>query len=258
MGKTNNAFSIGRVELIPMLGDITTLEADAVVQPGGTSVHREIQVSPWASQMLEQELDAFSKHMPLQLGDVIVTHAGALSARYLFNAIVLDWGHQHPSGELVIDDVVASVARRCIKIAAALELRSIAFTPWGTRVSNRETSEVTALMVNAIVSQLQEDPGSLESVYLISNNPEHYHWFVDRAFVFQLLFAQVSQMRNTIENLDIPQSSRQQLIDLLEDFRANVVVYNEIVGGDKTTVGDISESTGIAIGTDAQTNVTQE
>jgi O-acetyl-ADP-ribose deacetylase (regulator of RNase III) len=263
MSKPGNIFSLGQVELIPVLGDITTLDVDAVVQTGGTSADRTIHVSPWALQAVQQELGrALRKHVPFQLGDVIVTHAGILSARYLFTAVVLDWGRQHSSGELVIDEVIDSAARQCIRIAGALGLKSIALTPWGTRTTGTDTSYVTALMVNGIVSQLQEDPGSLQSVYLASNQPEHYKWFVDRAFVFRLLFNQVSHMRQIVQDLDIPPVQREKLLGLLEGMRTNVLVYNEMiggdkVGGDKVSIGDVSGNAAIAAGRDAQAGRTE-
>jgi O-acetyl-ADP-ribose deacetylase (regulator of RNase III) len=253
MPKANSGFLVGGVKLLPMLGDITKLKADAVVQSGGTSVDQEIHLSSWAFQAGEKELGAaLSRHAPMQLGDVIVSHAGALPARYLFTAIVLDWGRQHPANRLIIDEVITSAASKCIHVATALGLKSIAFTPWGTRVTGRRASEITALMVNAIVSQILDDAGSLERVYLVSHSRKHYEWFVDRAFVFEMLLGQVSQIRQVLDELDIPSAQREHLRSLMDNVRHNVVNYIEIVRGDKTTVGDIKDSEGIAVGTEAK------
>lgn len=256
MSQADSGFLVGGVNLLPMLGDITKLKADAVIQSGGTSVDQEIHLSGWAFQAGEKELEAaLSRHAPMQLGDVIVTHAGALPARYLFTAIVLDWGRQHPANRLIIDAVITSAARKCIRVASALGLKSIAFTAWGTRVTGRQASEITALMVNAIVSQILDDAGSLERVYLVSHSRKHYEWFVDRAFVFEMLLGQVSQMHQILDELDIPGAQRERLRTLMDNVRHNVVIYNEIVHGDKTTVGDITDSGGIAVGTEANAKV---
>lgn len=252
-----HAFSVGKVKLVPVLADIRELDADAVVQPSGTSPTEVIQASPWVIHSDSDGLVAASlaKHAPLQLGEVIITSAGSLKARYLFSAVVLDWAHQHPSNRLIVDEIVTATAQRCISIANALNLKTIAFTPWGTRVGASEASQITALMLNSITVQLQSVPGSLETVYLISNNQKHYEWFVDRAFVFHLLFDQVSQIRSAINELDIPQARRDYLINLLENLQTNVVVYNEIIGGDKIDVGDISGTTGVAIGRESEATV---
>lgn len=253
MPQTDSGFLVGGVRLLPLHSDITQLQADAVVQTGGTSMGKAIHVSSWVSQAGNTEIaDVLSRYAPMQLGDVIVTHAGPLPARYLFTAVVLDWGHQHPADRLIVDDVITSAAQRCIHLATALGLKSLAFAPWGTRVSDQQASKITALMLNGIVSQILDNSGSLEQVYLVSNRQEHYQWFVDRAFVFEMLLGQVSQISKALDALDIPAAQREQLHTVLDHMRHNVVIYNEIVSGDKTTVGNIVGSGGIAIGKEAE------
>ena len=231
-------FLVGSTRLIPLLADITTLQADALVQPAGTSPAGEsmvFQASPW---VISADPDntiarALSPHVPLQLGAVIITPPGALHARYLLHAVVIDWAGQHPTHQLIIDDVVSAAARKCIEVATALNLKSIAFTPWGTQAAGEAADRVTAIMMHAIVTQLQEQPSTLETVYLVSNVHAHYQWFVDRAFVFHLLFEQMARVKDEIRGLDIPQERRQHLLSLLDNLQQNVVVYNEIVSGDK-------------------------
>lgn len=252
---------IGHVTLIPVHGDITELQADALVQPSGTSPPGvPVQASPWVISADKDSsiAKALSRHSPLQLGDVIVTPVGTLNAKYLLNAVVIDWAHQHPSSQLIIDEVVVSVARKCIAVAAALDLKSIAFTPWGTRVGATQASHVTAIMIQAITTEIKARPGSLEIVYLISHEYEHYQWFVDRSFMFRIMFDQIEQVRDQIRNLEIPQEVRNHILSLLGNLAQNVVVYNEIIGGDKILTGDITESTGVAIGNQARTKVTDQ
>jgi O-acetyl-ADP-ribose deacetylase (regulator of RNase III) len=251
---------IGHVNLVPVFGDITELQADAMVQPSGTSPPgAPLQASPWvisANQKDGSIFKALSPHSPLQLGEVIITPAGTLNAKYLFSAVVIDWGHQHPSGQLIVEEVIVSTARKCVAIAVALGLKSLAFTPWGTRVQAIEASLVTAIMIQAIISEIKAGPGNLETIYLISREKEHYQWFVDRSIVFRIMFEQIDQVRDQINNLEIPKEARNHILNLLGSLEKNVVVYNEIVGGDKISTGDISESTAIAIGKKASGKVT--
>ncbi len=244
-------FKIGSVRLEPKLADITLLDVDAVVQPGGTSRAGESpQTSPW---VIKADVDgsiarALQRHVPLQIGQVIVTPAGNLAAKYLLHAVVMDWALQHPSQQIVNDEVVASVVQKCLGIARALGVKSIAFTPWGTRVSQVEPAHITAIMLHAVANELQKPCGELEVVYLISNNPEHYQWFVDRAFIFGFLFNQLNQIQREIAALDVNSSHKNYLLSLLDNVRSNFVVYNEIIGGDKLAVGDIANAAGVAIG----------
>lgn len=52
------AFKVGRVDIKPVYGDITTLPADALVQPSGTSQRDwPAQAAPW---VIEADTDARS------------------------------------------------------------------------------------------------------------------------------------------------------------------------------------------------------
>ncbi len=257
MSEFAEGFMIGQVRLTPKLVDITTLQVDALVQPSGTSHHEKIiEASPWVIKSdndgsITKEL---SRHTPLKLGDVIVTSAGNLNARYLLSAVVIDWAFQHTSGHLVNDEIVTSAIKKCIAIAVALGLKSIAFTPWGTRTAGQDAARTTAIMLQALsteLQKLQDQSGELANVYLVSNQQKHYQWFADRMFVFHLFYDQIAMVRGMVQELDIPQSQRKNLLGLLNNLQTNIVVYNEVVGGDKISTGDIKNTTGVALGESA-------
>lgn len=256
----NAAFQVGKVTIKPVYGDITTLLADALVQPSGTSYSDwPVQVAPW---VIEVDTDgsirqALSHHVPLQLGSVVVTPPGPiLKAKYLFHAVVVDWAHQNPSDHLIIDSIITSVAQKCIKVAAALGLRSIAFTPWGTRIGAVEPARITALLVQAIAKALQTESGRLETVYLVSRNRQHFQWFVDRTFVFRIVLDELAQVSDAIASLDIPESAREKILTALQNAQRNVVVYNEIYGGAKYDV-KVEEGKGIVVGDQASLSLTE-
>ena len=239
MKESRDALQVGTVKFQAVLGDINDLQADALVQPSGTSLPEQpMQASPW---VIEADHDgsisqALRVHRPFQLGDVLITPAGTLKAKYLFNAVVIDWGHQRSPHELLSPDVVVSTARKCIEVAAALGIKSIAFTPWGTRVGATEASQVTALLVQAIASAVQVRAGNLEVVYLISKNTEHYQWFLDRAFVFRVMFEQVDQLRQEIERLNLSERDNRQLQKLLGNLRHNLATTVNVFLGQSQLV----------------------
>lgn len=258
MQEPQEILKIGNVTFQTIFGDIRNLRADAGVQPSGTSPEgHPMQASPWviASDVAGSIAKALTAHYPFQLGDVIVTTAGNLDLKYLFSAVVIDWGQQRASDHLLSDDVIISTARKCIEIAVALRLKSIAFTPWGTRIGAMEAARITALMIQAITAELQVKSGNIEFVYLISNDPEHYQWFVDRAFVFQVMFNQLAQIHHEIGELNISRQDREHIFKLLANLQNNIVIYNEIIGGDKITTGNITDSAGVAVGREAQSAV---
>jgi len=224
--EATDILKIGKVTFKAVAGDIRDLQADVMVQPSGTSLaHQPMQASPW---VIDSDVDgsitkALSVHQPFQLGDVIVTSAGTLKSKYLFSAVVIDWAHQNSSDTILSDKTVMSTAAKCIDIALALGIKSIAFTPWGTRVNVTEVSHVTALLLQSIASALQSRSGNLECVFLISRDPEHYKWFVDRAFVFQLTLDEVARFGRAINDLNLPQDTAASLIRLLGNLQHNVL-----------------------------------
>jgi hypothetical protein len=89
----------------------------------------------------------------------------------------------------------------------------------------------------------------------VSHNYAHYQWFVDRVFVFQIISSQLAEVRDEISKLNLPQQNREHLLGLLANLQGNIVIHSEMVGGDKITTGDITESGGVAIGREARTKV---
>lgn len=248
---------VGNVTIQTILGNIKDLHADAAVQPSGTSQDEHLPASPW---VIDADVDgsiakALHTHAPFQLGDVIITPAGVLNFKYLFSAIAMDWGQQKLPARLIHEDIVVSTARKCIKIAIALGLESIVFTPWGTRIGAIDAAHVTALLLHAISAELQLNSGNLKFLYLISHNHDHYRWFMDRTFVFQVMFNQLAQLRNEINTLDLPESAREQILRNVTNIQNNFVIYSETIGGDKITAGNISDSAGIAIGHKSRADV---
>ena len=259
--ESDDSFQIGTVKLIPVLGDITKPEVDidVLVHPAGIAYigdSMRADLSLWVQWAdIDRKIStALQRHIPLKAGEVVITPAYNLPALYMLHAVVVDWKQGYPTGKATVDEAVEVAAKKCIEIAVALGVQSIAFTPWGTRVAGADPAQVTAIMTQAITSQIRQNSGQLEKIYLISNNPEHYQLFIDRAFIFRLVFDQVDLVRDSIAELNIPESNRQHIFELLGNLQKNVVVYNEIVGGDKIE-GDkinanVTESSEVAVGKD--------
>lgn len=246
-------FRIGQVSVRPVLGDIRNLRADALVDSTRTAVEgRPLHMSKWvrAADTDGAIGKALSHQMPLRLGNIVVTDAGALKAKYILHAIVLDWDQDNPDEVTVDQKIVSSVARRCVRLAAALGAKSMALTPWGTSVGAIEAAQVTALMMQAITQEVKNHPGDLEVIYLISNEPKHYRWFVDRAFVFQVVLEQLNQVSETVATLDISELAREKILGALHNAQRNVIVFNEVFGGAKYQVS-IEEGRGVVIGDEA-------
>jgi RNA polymerase sigma factor (sigma-70 family) len=130
-------------------GDITTSSADVIVSSDDT----ELTMAGGVSAALLRAggetvlLDA-AKGAPARTGDVVVTTAGILPARYLFHAITL--GEDAPTP----GEVLPRVTRRCLELLSVLGLRSIAFPAIGAGVAGFSFKEVAVQMAEVIVSFL--------------------------------------------------------------------------------------------------------
>jgi O-acetyl-ADP-ribose deacetylase (regulator of RNase III) len=254
--RTAHNFLVGNVRIEPLFRNITEIQADAFVQCGSAVEDpSDIQTTRWVweSDKDGSIYNGLKKLSPFRLGEVIIVPAGNLPAKYLFNAIVIDRTKQHIATELLNEQVVSDVARKCISVAVALGLKSIAFTPWGTRTL-ADPSRITAIMLQAITQNLEESSGNLEVVYLISNIEEHYKWFIDRSFVLLMFKDQIKQVKKVISDLEIPTDQKLYVERILNNITHNITVSQFVQGdavqGDKNQVDNITDSN-VALGRDA-------
>ena len=258
--ENTDSFKIGNVQLKPVLQDMKALEADALVQSTSSNGSRDYTyIAGWAEEADKDSTISKSlmQHKPFKLGDVIVVSAGELRAKYLFSAIVIDRVAESRSGVALDEKVIDETAKKCIRIAASLGLESIAFTPWGTRAAGGEAARITAIMLNAIVQAVHDYSGDLRFVYLVSNNTEHYKWFLDRSFVVNMFATQIAQVKNTVSNLQIPVDQKLHIEQMLNNITNNIIMYQS-VEGDLIKTGNISDNTGVIIGRDAKGDITQK
>lgn len=248
----SEGYKLGRVQVKPYLGEITELKVEALVQSTGTpTALRPVSMSQWVREAeIKGEIAAeLQRHAPLTLGDVIVTSAGRLPARYLLHAVVIDWASGRGPAQLMNDSIVMTTAKKCVSLAAMLGVKSLAFTPWGTAIKAYKPDYATTLMVAAILQAVRNEPGELETVYLVSNEEEHYQWFVDRVLVFRILAEQMEVFSKAIAGLDMPAYQRERVMSVVQNVQNNVMIalFEDFVAGSKYET-TIPEAKGIAIG----------
>jgi O-acetyl-ADP-ribose deacetylase (regulator of RNase III) len=132
-------------------GDITTSDADVLV----SSDDYKLTMSGGVSKAIREvggnviPLDA-AKMTPAVLGDVVVTTAGRLSARYIFHAVTLG-----PSAvSMTASQVLQKATKRCLQLLEAFGLQSIAFPAIGAGTASFPYEEVAAQMSEVIADDL--------------------------------------------------------------------------------------------------------
>lgn len=156
-------YSIGDATFSITYGDITSVSADALVSSddnylsmgGGVSM----AIAHAAGSMLT--VDA-RKHIPLALGDVAVTSAGKLAAKYVFHGVTID------KTRMAYADAgtIRRITRKCLEIAVMLGVREIAFPALATGAARMPAEPCAEAMTREIAAFLSESPLPLTRVRL--------------------------------------------------------------------------------------------
>ena len=151
-GKRTYAF--GSSELTLQFGDILDSSAEVFVSSDdymltmGGGVSRAIARAAGSAMVLDA-----AKSVPRQLGDVVVTTAGALDARYVFHVVTIG-----PNGDAVSsqdgDAQVKRATERCLDLMDVLDVGSIAFPALGTGAAGLSMEGSASAMADAVVDRL--------------------------------------------------------------------------------------------------------
>jgi O-acetyl-ADP-ribose deacetylase (regulator of RNase III) len=132
-------------------GDITQIQADALVSSddnylsmgGGVSA----SILKAGGDIIIQEA---RKHTPLKIGEVAVTSAGILSAKYIFHAVTIDYSDMTRPSE----GSVHAATLKCMQLADTLGVRVIAFPSLGTGVAGFPFELAADVMTRTIAEYL--------------------------------------------------------------------------------------------------------
>jgi O-acetyl-ADP-ribose deacetylase (regulator of RNase III) len=101
------------------------------------------------------------KRTPAKVGDVILSSAGKLSAKYIFHAVTLG------ADTMSHDEVVRKVTHRSISLLPLLGLSSIAFPAIGSGLAGFTLETVASTMADVIVNELRSSQMPLDvTIYL--------------------------------------------------------------------------------------------
>jgi O-acetyl-ADP-ribose deacetylase (regulator of RNase III) len=144
--------------------DITTSEAQVLVSSDdsyltmGGGVSAAIRRAGGNAIALD-----VAKKIPVALGDVAVTTAGALRAHYVFHAVTLG----ESKAKIGPRQVIEMATRRCMQLVNALRVHSIAFPALGAGTAGFTYEEVAASMAGVIADELNRSESPVEAgIYL--------------------------------------------------------------------------------------------
>lgn len=137
-------------------GDITKVKADAVVSSDDNYLSMGGGVSFALSRAGgKQVAEDAQKHVPLELGDVVATTAGALQARYILHVVTIDFDR----GVYAAEAHIREATLRCLKLADALAVHTLAFPALGTGSGRFSATSAADVMVRAIADYCTDETG---------------------------------------------------------------------------------------------------
>jgi O-acetyl-ADP-ribose deacetylase (regulator of RNase III) len=159
------------VEIHLMEGDITTVEADAIVNAAnnrfwmGSGVAGAIKEA--GGQEIEEEAVAQG---PVPAGEAVVTTAGSLKVNHVIHAAVMG------QDQKTDDRKIAAATTNSLKRAVEWNLSSVALPALGTGVGHFPMADCARVMLEATVEFLQE-PSTLQRVVFVLYDEGSYHAF---------------------------------------------------------------------------------
>ena len=159
----DTSYSIGDATFAITYADITSVSADALVSSDDNYLSMGGGVSAAIARGAGPTLIADArKHIPLSLGDVAVTSAGDLAAKYVFHGVTIDQTRMTYADA----DTIRRITRKCLEIAVVLGVREIVFPALGTGAAGVPMEPGAEAMTREIASFLSADPEVLTRVNL--------------------------------------------------------------------------------------------
>jgi O-acetyl-ADP-ribose deacetylase (regulator of RNase III) len=164
-------------QLESILGDITTLNVDAIVNAansslmGGGGIDGAIHNAAGPKLLDECIKIAESRrpNEPCPAGDAVITGAGDLSAKYVIHTVGPVWR----GGNKGEPELLASCYRKSLFLAQENGIESIAFPNISTGIFNYPKDKAAKVAVDTVRETLKETPG-IKKVIFVCFDKENY------------------------------------------------------------------------------------
>lgn len=153
-----------------VVGDITTVEADAIVNAANTDLWMGSGVAGAIKRAGGDEIEreAVAKG-PIGLGEAVATGAGRLSHQAVIHAAAMGYDAQ---GRMIPPsrETITGATRASLEVADELGLHSVAFPALGTGVGGFDLAECAEVMVETAASFLSQPDVQLRRVIFVLRN----------------------------------------------------------------------------------------
>jgi O-acetyl-ADP-ribose deacetylase (regulator of RNase III) len=232
---TQRTYRIANSQLTLDFGSVLDVEAEVVVSSDdylltmGGGVSNAIRSAGGNAVVLDA-----AKAVPREAGDVVVTTAGALSARYVFHVVTIGPGHwQEPGQDTDVAGLVRDATSKCLELMPALGVRSIVFPALGTGTACYPIEAAAAAMAEVINDVLRQSSRQLDvSIMLMSRTlatPMQFVAFYEEFARLAPAMAAVAVDQVTPAAAPPPSRSQQAVSDLLSLEQQRQRIEQELV-----------------------------
>lgn len=161
-------------ELVAVLGDITTLEVDAIVNAansqlvGGGGVDGAIHRA--GGPAIYESMAPYRARGGCPPGEAVIGAGGDLPARYVIHTVGPIWTEE---GAERHDATLASCYRECLTLAARHDLPTIAFPGISTGVYGFPKARAARIAVDTTRAWLEQEPHDVEQVIFVCFDEEN-------------------------------------------------------------------------------------
>ena len=165
---------IGQATVAVERGDISLIEADAVVNAANTELAMGTGVASALKKrggvVIEEEAMRLG---PVEVGEAVLTTAGNLPATHIIHAAVMDT-------DLKTDPAtIGKTTQAVLALAVKHKLTSIAFPALGTGVGHVPPAQSADAMLEAVAAHLKGAGSTLKRVVFVLYQDDAYRAFVD-------------------------------------------------------------------------------
>lgn len=162
----------GSVEV--MIGDITTLEVDAIVNPANTELILGGGVSgairKAGGSKIQEECEKLGN---IGLGEVAVTSGGNLKVRYILHAATLSLG------TWATYNSVKKALHNSLEMAEQLKLSTIAIPALGAGIGGLPISKVASIFYEELKKYISTPSHSLKKIFIVLYDKDTYNTFIN-------------------------------------------------------------------------------
>lgn len=158
----NKTYYIGGSKFNVLYADITTALTDVIVSSDDTNITMSggVSISILKAGSHAIQVDA-RKHKGLKVGDVIVSTAGNLHAKYVFHAITLNY----EDNTVIALNSLELVLKRILELGKTLRIKSIALPAIGTGTAGYDYSN-SVKAITKVIGGFLKDNDAIEEVNL--------------------------------------------------------------------------------------------